>query len=237
MPYGFMNLRELAGLLGIDERQAEKLALRDHIPCQKVAGQLRFNRAAITEWLQRQMSELNRDRLDSVDAGITAHRQLPPEGSIVTPLLRPEAVSVALPARTKNSVLRELVRRAEQTGLLYESDALLDALLAREELCSTAIGAGIAIPHPRSPLPHSLGDSILVIARTSQGIGYGAPDGRLTDLFFMTCSLDDRHHLHILARLCRLLHDGNLADQLRHAETEDDIINLIKTCESQLTAS
>jgi len=236
MPYGFMNVRELAGLLGIDERRAEKLALRDHIPCQKVAGQLRFNRAEITDWLQRQMAELNRERLDSVDAGITAHRQVPAEDMIITPLLRVEAVSLALPARTKNSVLRELVQLAEQTELLYDAEALLEALLAREELCSTALPGGIAIPHPRRPLPYSLGDSILVVARTSQGIGYGAPDGRLTDLFFMTCSLDDRHHLHILARLCRLLHDGTLAEELCHAETEDAMVELIKTHESKLAA-
>ena len=57
------------------------------------------------------------------------------------------------------------------------------------------------------------------MARTTQGIAFGAPDGRLTDLFFLTASQDDRHHLHILARLCRMLYDEDFVARLQDAET------------------
>ena len=116
MPHSQMNLREVAVLLGIDERRAERMAQRGQIPCQKVAGYFRFNRAEITEWLQQNMPTLNRDHLNSMDAGITAHRQMHPQDTLITPLVRPEAVSLHLPARTKNSVLRELVALAQETG-------------------------------------------------------------------------------------------------------------------------
>ncbi|MCP4710161.1 MAG: helix-turn-helix domain-containing protein, partial [Planctomycetes bacterium] len=69
MPHSQMDLQELAAYIGMDMRQAEKLALRGRIPCQKVGGQLRFNRAEITDWLQQQMGSMERSSLDNMDAG------------------------------------------------------------------------------------------------------------------------------------------------------------------------
>ena len=236
MPYSFMNLRELAVLLGIDERRAEKLAQRKQIPCQKVGQQLRFNRDEIIGWLQQNMPTLDQKNLASMDAGVTIHRKTKPEELLITPLLRPEAISNALPARTKNSVLKELVALAQETELLYDGESLLENLTKREELCSTAMEGGFAIPHPRRPIPYAIEDSILVVACTSQGIGFGAPDGRLTDLFFMTCSKDDRHHLHLLARLCRLLYDEKFPLALRNATNPDQVIKIIAQREAQIVA-
>jgi len=229
-----MDLLELAAYIGMDSRQAEKLALRGQIPCQKVGGSLRFNRAEITDWLQQKMGTMARASLDSMDAGITNHRQVNPDDDLISPMLRPQAITTNLPARTKNSVLRELVALAQETDLLYDGPALLEALIKREELCSTAMEAGVAIPHPRRPLPYTVADSILVIAATSNGIGFGAPDGQLTDLFFMTCSQDDRHHLHVLARICRMLHNSKLAQNIRHAQSPQEIIQLMKDREQQI---
>ncbi|MFC1783375.1 PTS sugar transporter subunit IIA [Planctomycetota bacterium] len=236
MPHGYMNLRELASFIGIDQRRAERMAQRNQIPCQKVGGQLRFNRVEITEWLQQRMGTMAEKGLADMDAGITAHRQTDPEDALIAPMLLSKAISTRLPARTKNSVLRELVALAQETELLYDGEALLEALIKREELCSTAMEEGIAIPHPRRPLPYAVESSLLVIARTSQGIGFGAPDGGLTDLFFMTCSQDDRHHLHVLARLCRMLHNGKLAAALRTAETTEEIIQFMRDREEQIQA-
>lgn len=235
MPHGYMDLLELSRFLGVDLRRVDRMAQRGEIPCQKVAGQLRFNRAEIAEWLQRQMPVLNREKLANMDAGITSNRQLDPEDAIIAPLLHPQAIEPSLVAQTKNSVLRELVAIAQKTELLYDPESLLEALIRREELCSTAMEGGIAFPHPRRPLPYAVAEPILVIAVT-RGIGFGAPDGRLTDLFFMTCSQDDRHHLHILARLCRMLYDKNLSNHLRQAGTTEEIIELMRNRELEIIA-
>jgi len=110
----------------------------------------------------------------------------------------------------------------------------LQAVLGREELCTTAIEGCIAIPHPRRPLPYDLADSVLAVARTSRGIVFGALDGKLTDLFFLTASQDDHHHLHLLARLCRMLHEEKWVEQLRHAETADEMVELMKQREQEV---
>ena len=221
-------------MLGSDVRHVERMAQRGEIPCQKVGGQFRFNRAEITEWLQQRVGAMSDEHLAQVDAGMTEQRQTPEDERIVSPLLRIEAVTTNLGSRTKDSTLRELAALAEKTGLVLNVQELAEAVLHREELHSTAMENGIAIPHPRRPLPYALAEPILAIARTTGGMAFGAPDGRLTDLFFLTASQDDRHHLHILARLCRMLYDEDFVAALRGAETPQEMIDLMKKRELEV---
>jgi PTS system nitrogen regulatory IIA component len=231
-----MTIQEVAKLLGSDVRRVERMAKRGQIPHQKVAGQFRFNRAEITEWLQQSMGAMSHDHLAEVDAGITTQRQTQQDEAIISPLLRIEAVSTNLGSRTKNSTLRELVALAQKTGQVLNVQILLEAVIHREELCSTAIGGGFAIPHPRRPMPDAIAGPILVVARTSQGIVFGAPDGRLTTLFFLTASQDDRHHLHTLARLFRMLNEEKFVSQLEAAQTPGEMIDLMKQREIEVIA-
>jgi len=234
MPYRSLTVKELARMLGADARRLERMAQRGEIPCQKVGGELRFNRAQITEWLQQNMGSMTGDHLAEVDAGMTAQRQKPQDEAIVRPLLRPEAVATQLNSRGKSSLLRELVAMAQRTGLVYDEQALLEAVMAREEMHSTAIDGGIAIPHPRRPLRYEIADSLLVVGKTGRGIVFGAPDGRLTDLFFLTASQDDTHHLHILARLCRMLRDEDCVARLHACETNAEMVDLLTEREEQV---
>ncbi len=234
MPYRTLTILEVARMLGADVRRVERMAQRGEIPCQKVGGQFRFNRAQITEWLQQKMGGMSHDHLAGVDAGMTEQRQTQQDEAIITPLLRLDAVTTHLGSRTKDSTLRELVSLAAKTGLVVDERALLEAVLHREELCSTAMERGIAIPHPRRPLPEAISGPILVVAKTPQGIAFGAPDGRMTTLLFLTASQDDRHHLHVLARLCRMLHDDHFPDRLEEAETPAEIVELLTNRESEV---
>ncbi|MBN1508112.1 MAG: PTS sugar transporter subunit IIA [Sedimentisphaerales bacterium] len=229
-----MTLQEVAKLLGRDMHRVERMAKRGEIPCRKAGGQFRFNRAEITEWLQQHMGAMSHNHLVEVDAGITSQRQTQQDEAIIAPLLRIEAVSTNLGSRTKNSTLRELVALAEKTGLVLAFQMLQEAVIHREELCSTAIERGVAIPHPRRPLPEAIAGPILVVARTSQGIAFGAPDGRLTTLFFLIASQDDRHHLHILARLCRMFRDERFVHDLEVAETPGQMVDLLKLRELEV---
>ena len=221
-------------MLGADARRVERMAQRGEIPCQKIGGQFRFNRAEITEWLQQRFGGMSDEHLAQVDAGMTEQRQTPQDELIISPLLRLEAVTTNLGSRTKDSTLRELVTLAEKTGLVVDSQELVGAVLHREELYSTAIENGIAIPHPRHPLPYALAGPILVVAKTTQGIVFGAPDGLLTSLFFLTASQDDRHHLHILARLCRMLYDEDFVTRLQDVETPREMIELMQDRELEV---
>lgn len=233
MPFRSLTLKELAKMIGADSRRLERMAQRGKIPCQRVGGEFRFNRAEIIQWLQRHMGTFHDDHLEEVDAGMTAHRQTHQTQSMITPLIRSEAVTHCLQARSKNGAIRALMSLAESTGMVYDSEVLLEAVLHREELCTTAMEDGVALPHPRRPMPYEIEDTLLVVARAQHGILFGAPDGP-TRLFFFTASQDDTHHLHVLARICRLLRHDNLLENLIHADSSQHMIDLITQCEANL---
>src|SRR5579871_4744100 len=226
-----MNLEQLATYLQRDVREVSKLASRGHLPGQKVGGQWRFARAEINQWIETQIPEYTDQELTALEKRGTDYEDGEP---LVSTLLPEVSVAVPLAASTRASVLKELVLLAEQTWQVYDPTAILDAIRQREELASTALPSGVAIPHPRRPLPGALGESVMAYARTASGIPFGAPHGVLTDLFFLVCCRDDRTHLRVLARLTRLFMRPGFLDELRAAETPAESWEKIASAEQQL---
>jgi PTS system nitrogen regulatory IIA component len=228
MPYQNMTLEEFAHHVGLDAREVKKLAERDKLPAQRIAGKWRFNRAEVTEWLQQEMLTLNLDehRLKAIEKAMSEAGVRDVDDHLVTAMISLKGIDLSLPARTKSSVLLELAQLADKTGLLWDAPGLLLALQQREGLCSTGLPNGIAIPHPRQPMPYVSSEPFICFARLGRGIGFGSPYGGLTDMFFLICCHDDRHHLHVLARLMRML-DDNLVQGLRNVETPEAALAML----------
>jgi PTS system nitrogen regulatory IIA component len=229
-----MDLDQLAAYLRRDVREVHKLANRGQLPGRKVGGQWRFARAEITRWLETQLCDYTDQELTALDSAEPHFAQPEP---LLSTLLTVATTAVPLVASTRASVLRELVRTAEQSYLVYDADAIHEAIRQREETGSTALPSGVAIPHPHRPLPNALGDPIVAFGKTSTGIPFGADLGATTDLFFLVCCRDDRTHLRVLARLSRLLLRPNFVEELRAAETPADAWQLIHDAERELLAS
>jgi PTS system nitrogen regulatory IIA component len=146
-------------------------------------------------------------------------------------------MAVPLPATTRASVLKELVQLAEQTWQVYDPVAILEAVRQREELASTALEGGVAIPHPHRPLPAALGESLLAYGRTEAGIPFGGARGALTDIFFLVCCRDDRTHLRVLARLSRLFLRPGFLNELRQADSAAATRDILLAAERDLIGS
>jgi PTS system nitrogen regulatory IIA component len=228
-----MTLEQLAVYLQRDLRDVSKLANRGHLPGRKVGGEWRFSPAEINHWLETQMSDYTEQQLTAVEQG-------PGRGgdseALVSALLSEATVAVPLPATTKASVLRELVRLAEGSWQVYDAGALLTAVKHREELASTALESGVAIPHPHRPLPHTvLGESLMAFGRTATTIPFG-PHGNECDLFFLVCCTNQSLHLRVLARISRLILRPGFVDELRAAQTPAETYHLIEAAERDLIA-
>jgi len=230
MPQESMNLEQLATYLRRDARELNKLASRGHLPGQKVGGQWRFARAEINLWVERQLHQYDEQQLTALEA-----EPHPAEPEVlISSLLSEASIAVPLAASTKSSVLRELVKLAEQSWHVYDPDAILEAIKQREDLASTAQATGVAIPHPRRRLSTALGDSVIAYGRTGCGVPFGAEHGCLTDVFFLVCCADDRSHLRVLARLNRLLMRPGFIDELRGAESPGETWQVIDAAEREL---
>jgi PTS system nitrogen regulatory IIA component len=225
-----MNLEQLASYLRRDIREVGKLANRGYLPGHKVGGEWRFARAEINQWIETQLPEYTEKQLVDLESAARGDSSEP----LITELLSEASMAVPLAASTKASVLRELVALAEQSWQVYDPAAILHAIKAREDMGSTALPNGVAIPHPRRPLPNALGESVIAYARTSSGIPYGAPRGELTDIYFLVCCRDDQTHLRVLARLTRLLMQPGFLEELRETETATESWEKITAAEHEL---
>jgi PTS system nitrogen regulatory IIA component len=234
MSHDWYSLDELAQQLGRDRREIEKLVQRGRIPGRRIGGDWQFHPTEITHWLEQEMREYTDRELAMVEQ--THRSQEVSEESAVAQLLSPETVQVPLEARTKRSVLETLVEVAGRTWQIWQPALLLNAIQEREAVLSTAFENGVAIPHPRNPLPDALGQSVIAFGRTSSGIPFGAPNRALSDLFFLVLCRDSRTHLQVLARLGRLLQQPDFLERLREAEDSAAAYAVIRDADAQVVA-
>jgi PTS system nitrogen regulatory IIA component len=223
-----MNVVDAARYLHLSADELTRLASDGDVRARKVSGEWRFYRPDLNEWLERQMSTLTGQELVRVDRHISAREHRDTYEPLVSDLLSPYSVNLTCPSRTKPSVLRGLVSLAQASGLLLDPVAVSEAVIERENMYSTALGPGVAFPHPREPMPKALTDSVVAFARTPAGIPFGAPDGTLTDLFFLVCAADDQAHLRTLARLARLVRENDLMESLRTVSDVTECVHLLR---------
>jgi PTS system nitrogen regulatory IIA component len=224
-----MTVEEVAQYLRWDAREIQRLADRGYLPGRKVAGQWCFARAEIMHWVETQLPTWDEQRLAHLEGGKKTSSE-----RLIGGLLPETCIAIPLQARTKRSVLTELVQLAEQSWRVYDPEAVLKAVQAREEMQSTAMPGGVAIPHPRRPLPQALSESVVAFGRTLSPIPFGGDRGGLCDLFFLVCCCDDATHLRVLARLSRLFLQPGFLDKLRGAENADEAAAIIAEAENAL---
>jgi len=205
MPREVMDVRQVARYLNLPVQEVVKLAARGKMPARKVSGQFRFRKGEIDHWVETQMPELSHERMAEIEQGVSSHHGMDHEAPLLMPLIPAAGVVVPLPARTREAAIRALVAAADGADLVYEAKDLVEHIRQREGLCPTALLPGVALPHPRHPLPNDIAASFVIVGRTAGGIPFGCPDGSLTRLLFLICCKDERTHLHVLARISRML--------------------------------
>jgi len=150
-------------------------------------------------------------------------------------LLSPAHIKLDLESSDRESVLRELVEQIpELTRRPEAQQTLLRALQEREQLYSTGIGDGIALPHSRNALVGLVDSPLIVFGRHVNGISYGAPDALPARLFFLVVAPTVTQHLALLARLIRLLRDPKLRHSLLTAGDPEKVIELVREAETKM---
>ena len=234
MPYSDFDVPDLAKYLHLDPQKVIKLADRGKLPGRKVAGQWRFSRSEIHHWFEQQIGASGEEGLVQVEGVL---EKSVPAGEVdeisIAGMLPPEAIAVPLVARTRNSVIEAMAELAARTGWLWDPQAMAEAIRAREEIHPTALENGVALLHPRRPMPQILAQPFLALGCTSAGIPFGG-SSPLTDVFFLICSTEDRTHLRVLARLSRVLSARGFLNALHQAEDVQTVLQLIAEIEERL---
>ena len=227
-----LDLAALANFLHKPIAEVQKLAERGKVPGRRVGGNWRFIRAEISEWLTARMGQADAEELQSMEDVLNNPRGSAPLGSVsLTDLLSLERIAVPLSGKSRSKVIASMVELPAAQGLVWDAAAFESALLEREEMMSTALETGVALLHPRRPMPSILGDYFLALGITSSGIPFGGSHGRLTDIFFLIGALEDRWHLRVLAKLSRLAASYETLEALRSCESGAAVLETVTVFE------
>jgi PTS system nitrogen regulatory IIA component len=235
MSHEDFDIERLAAYLHLSPAQVTRMVERGKLPGRKIGGQWRFSQAEIHHWLEDEIGASDEGELIEME-GVLHRADRGAAGTAVSlaELLPVEAIRIPLEARTRNSVIRDMVQLAAATGLLWDPEKMVEAVRARENLHPTALDNGVALLHPRRPMTSILAQPLLALGRTLQGIPFGGARGSLTDIFFLICSVEDRGHLRVLARLSRVIADTEFLAALRVVPDAQSAHELIRITESQL---
>jgi mannitol/fructose-specific phosphotransferase system IIA component (Ntr-type) len=111
------------------------------------------------------------------------------------------------------------------------ADQLFKALKERENLCSTCVNDGVAVPHSRNALVGLVDKPLIAYGRHVKGVAFGALDGNPVHHFFLLCAPNVREHLQLLARLARLLNNPDFRAKLNPVTSPDTLIGLVRDAE------
>lgn len=144
----------------------------------------------------------------------------------ITDLLKIISVDVNAVIKTKDEAINHLVDLMDKQGNLKDKEVFKQGIYAREELSTTGIGEGIAIPHAQSETVMVPGLAAMVV---KDGVDYQSLDGNPAQLFFMIAvpKSGGNEHLQILAMLSQMLMDNDFKEALINAKSKEDFVKII----------
>jgi nitrogen PTS system EIIA component len=149
-----------------------------------------------------------------------------------------ESIRANLQAADKESVIREMTGALVQSGQIDGADleGIIRAIMKREELGSTGIGRGVAVPHTKHP---SVDRLVGTVAVSPGGVDFNSLDGEKVQLFFLLVSPPDRpgDHLRALENISRQLRDGMFCKFLKQSKSPQEIQQLLEEADNNQFAS
>ena len=139
-------------------------------------------------------------------------------------------INLTIKSTDKASVIKELLETMDHDDRIDDLDALYQDVWEREQLTTTGIGLKIGLPHAKSK--HIQTPSV-VFGRSTQGIDFDSLDGEKAHLFFLICIPYDGANLHlkVLAMLSRSLLHESFREELMHATSDQEVLNILQRVE------
>jgi fructose-specific phosphotransferase system IIA component len=146
-------------------------------------------------------------------------------------LLNPNSIRVRLQARTKREALVELVELLESGHGFQSQGEILDRVVRREEMMTTGIGNGIAIPHGKARAVERMAAACAI---APEGLDFEAEDGQPAYLFVLFVSPENAatQHVRALANISRLFKEETVRKSLREARSPEEFLAILQQAES-----
>jgi PTS system nitrogen regulatory IIA component len=210
-----LTAKDAARMLNVSEERIYAWIRNGTLPSYRVKDRYRLNRVELLEWAASQNIEV---------APEFFHEDQETNGDLLlTNSLARGGVLKDVACTDKASALKEVCARLRLPEQI-DRDELHSVLVAREALCSTGIGNGIAIPHPRGPIVLGLTEPHVTLAFLREPIDYHAVDKKPVSILFVIISTTVHVHLTLLSHLMFTLQDNEFRRLLDRRADEEAII-------------
>jgi nitrogen PTS system EIIA component len=219
-----LTVRDASAIFNIPESTVFRWIKEKNLPSREINGDYRFSRAELLEWATVNRVKLAADIFQ--EAGGNGRH-------LLFQSLTDGGIAYRAGGADKETVLRDIV-----AGLPLpegqDRESLLYLFLSREAMGATALGNGIAIPHPRHPIILPLGRPFLHLCFLERPIDFGAADTQGAHTLFVLICPTIRVHLQMLARIARLLRDDLFQAILKQKSPAEKILDQVRRVEEQL---
>ncbi len=221
-----LSVRDVAKLLSVSEKTVYRWIGQGTMPAYQVRDQYRFNRAEILEWATSRKIPVSPEIFAEPETNGVAMPSL-------LQALQFGGISYRVDGADKWAVLKNVVQLL-QLPPEVDREFLYQVLVAREELSSTGIGEGIAIPHVRNPVVFHLSEPMVTLFFLERRVDFGAIDGQPVYALFTVISPTVRGHLHLISRLAYALRDQAFHNAIQRQGLREEIFDACKKVEDTL---
>ncbi len=221
-----LELSETAQALNVDEKTVARWIKKDRLPAEQIHGSYQINPVDLLEWATDRGIKVNPALYKMHEAD---NRPLP----TLLQALEAGGIHCDVSGSDKETVLRTVVTELNLPAEL-DPDFILQVLLAREAMGTTAVGDGIAIPHVRNPILVQMPVPEVSLSYLAEPVDFGALDGKPVQILFTIITPTIRMHLHLLSKLAFCLRDPRLRQILGRECNPEAIFSAIQEIERDI---
>jgi PTS system nitrogen regulatory IIA component len=219
-----LKIKDLVDLLQVSEKTIYRWIKEKKIPAYRINHQFRFSKAEINEWLlqnrievsgkilELKLTALPVNLVDMIGRG-GVYRDVP--GATVAEVIRHAVEAIKLPAGA-------------------DREKILDVILQREDMMSTAIGHGLAIPHTRNPILTDANEAEVSICLLKNKIDFKALDGLPVHTLFVVLAANPKRHLEILSKISYFCQRAEFRALLEERRPTEEIVSYLAALEKDL---
>ena len=187
--------------MNVSDKTIYRMIQNETIPCFRVGGQWRFDRREIAFWMEDTRAFSYKTAIENTDGN--------EESISISEFLHRGGIYCNIAGTAKDALIESCLQRIGTRIPQIDIKRLFDSILGREALCTTAVGNGIALPHPAS-FGKFTSTSYIALCRLESPIPFGAVDNEDVDTLFFIFPKSERRFLRIQAKLLRLLRDDDV---------------------------
>lgn len=218
-----LKLKDLAILLDVPESAIRHLIDDKKIPFYKIKNQYLFNKTEINEWILQNKIIVS-DRILNL--------KLTTKPVQITKLIHNGGIHFNIKGNKVKDVIKNAINAIPVPADISKK-TIIDSLLEREEMMTTAVGHGIAFPHPRNPIIADVEMESIALCRLEHPVDFHALDGTAVHTLFVIISSNSKRHLEILSKISYVCQQQEFIALLESKASKDSILDLIAVIEQK----